>query len=489
MIAEPLARPLYGRDRPRIAPPVPARSGAKAFATFSASIGLELRPWQKTVARYLTAEGLLGRWLFREVAIIVARQNGKTAILVPLIVSRLLAGQRIMHTAQNRDLPREVFYLVADIMFAKYPELFPERNGRPTKPRYANGQEEIRLTNGGIYSIVAPTRGGARGPSRDLVIIDELREMEDHDFIAAAKPTLTASKKPQIVYLSNAGTETSVVLNALKKRGSEDPAIAYLEWSASPERSADDVEGWLESNPSAGHDPAVMQTLEDEYRSSRLAGTMSIYETEHLCRWVATIRERIVGEAAWLACDGATQDPPLTLEETPLRPVMGISLDPSGKRASAAIAWNRPDGTVGLRLLFNVPGNPIDTDRLGKDLRAKARSLGVVAVGFDPLTDAVLAKFFRKTEPVAGAKYANASARFVAAVEANTVRWNDCAPVGDDLTWTAKKPHDESGSFQAVRADDDRPITAALASIRAVWLASVPRREPTTRPSPSAVGF
>ena len=44
-----------------------------------------------------------------------------------------------------------------------------------------------------------------------------------------------------------------------------------------------------------------------------------------------------------------------------------------------------------------------------------------------------------------------------------------------DLLWTAKKEHDETGVFQAVRAKDDRPITASLAAIRAVGLAAGPR--------------
>ena len=169
MVAEVARRPTkasYGHERPRIAPPVPARSGAKDFGTFSADIGWNLRPWQDTAARYLTAEAPDGRWLYREVAIIVARQNGKTTILVPLIVHRLLTGQRIMHTAQNRELPREVFGMVADIMQDHFSSELRSR------PRFANGQEEIRLKGGGHYRIVAPTRGGARGPSNDLIFID-----------------------------------------------------------------------------------------------------------------------------------------------------------------------------------------------------------------------------------------------------------------------------------------------------------------------------
>ena len=176
-----------GRAKPRISPPTPAKSGLREYEACAAEIDIELMPWQRAAARYLTAQGADGRWLYREFAAIVARQNGKTKLLVPAVVDRLRSGRRIMHTAQNRELPREVFGIVADIMQGKY------KSELRSKPRFANGQEEIRTTNGGLYRIVAPTRGGARGPSNDDVIIDELREMDDYDFIAAAKPTLTAS--------------------------------------------------------------------------------------------------------------------------------------------------------------------------------------------------------------------------------------------------------------------------------------------------------
>lgn len=474
---------LRGRDKSRIAPPTPARSDLAGFRAAASSIGITLMPWQVTAARYLEALGRDGRHLYREVAIVVSRQNGKSELLVPLIKKRLLEGRRIMHTAQDRSLPRDIFYRVADIMWEQHIELFPLRNERQTKPRYANGQEEIRLSNGGVYSIVAPTRGGARGPTRDLVIIDELREMDTWDFIAAAKPTLSVSPDPQILYLSNAGEVDSLVLNAIRERRDEDPSLAYLEWSAAPHRPADDPRGWAEANPAMGREPEGMgklaETLEAAYRTARLEGTLAIFETEHLTRWVNAIRETLVDLADWGACQSPLPDPQ--------RPVMAVSMDPEGKRASAVIAWKQGD-KIAMRVLFDVPGKPIDTDRLGKDLRDKARELGVTRVGFDPLTDAQLARFFTRREPITGQQYANASARFVETVESGRLAWTDSAPIGEDLTWTARKPHDESGSFQAVRANDDRPITAALAGIRAVWMASVPRPV-TTKAAPGAVGF
>ena len=73
MVAEAVRRPkpLLGHAKPRIAPPVPARSGWRELRDFSASIGITLRPWQETAARFLTATGPDDNWLYREVAVVV----------------------------------------------------------------------------------------------------------------------------------------------------------------------------------------------------------------------------------------------------------------------------------------------------------------------------------------------------------------------------------------------------------------------------------
>jgi hypothetical protein len=454
----------FGSERPRLAPPLPARSSWQELHHQAAEIRIDLFPWQDRAGRYLYALGRGGSWLYPEVAVIVSRQNGKTEILVPHIVKRLRMGRRIMHTAQNRELPREVFGRVADV----FEEFYPGELAR--SPRFANGQEEIKLVNGGRYRIVAPTRGGARGPSNDDVIVDEVRELDSHDFIAAAKPTTNASSNPQILYLSNMGDDSSEVLNAILLRAGEDPALACLEWSAAPERDAGDVKGWLEANPSAGHLPQILGNLQREYRSHRLAGTLAIFETEHLCRAVATMRDKLVEVSSWASCEEPA------LEPTPRRASMGIAMDPHGRRASAAVAWPRADGTFGLRLMFDVTGSPIDTAHLGKDLRMAAQRAVISKVGFNPLTDALLAKYFSRTEPIAAQKHANASARFVELIEAGKIRWEDAYAVGADLDRTTKRDHDASGSFEAVRADD-QPITALLAALRALWLASAPRPE------------
>jgi len=472
---------LVGSALPRIAPPLPERHDLEGFRHEARGLGITLMPWQETAACYLEAQRRDGRHLFGEVAMIVARQNGKTTELIPLITKRLRAGRRVMHTAQNRELPREVFGQVADIL-GDSGEL-AMRRGRPIMPRFANGQEEIQLANGGKYRIVAPTRGGARGPANDDVIVDEARELESFEFIAAAKPTLTASKDPQFIYLSNMGDEESVVLTSLRDRAGADPRLAYIEWSAAPERDAGDRDGWLEANGAIGHTPGMLEYLADEYRANKLGGTMAIFETEHLCRSVATRRELLVNVGLWNSRGVEASD-----IGDPVRPFMAVSVDPAGRRASVAIAWRRPDEKVALRLLYDVPGSPIDTDALGRDLRRDVKARGIQLTGFDSLTDAQLARYFLRKEPIVGTKFANASARFVELIESDRLVWHDAAAVGSDLSWTARKPHAETGTFEAVRANDERPITAANAAIRAVWLASEPRRAAVSR-SPGAMGF
>ena len=179
---------LYGSPTPRIGPPRPLRSDIDGFRREAECLEIDLFPWQDLVGWFLNAVDADNRFLYPEVADVVSRQNGKTEILVPHICDRLLKGRRIMHTAQNRELPREVFGRVADHMYAKH------WSEMTRKPRFANGQEEIKLNNRGDYRIIAPTRSGPRGHPADDLIVDEVRELDTTDFHQAATPALSASK-------------------------------------------------------------------------------------------------------------------------------------------------------------------------------------------------------------------------------------------------------------------------------------------------------
>lgn len=419
--------------------------------------------------RYITASAG-EKWLYPEVAVVVARQNGKTTLLESLIVSRLVAGYNVMHTAQNRDLPRETHDRLAGLISEHYPKLVEPKRGIT----YASGNEAIRLTTPdgrrAQYRIVAPTRGGARGKPVDTLIIDEVREMEDTDFISAAKPTVIASRKPQIIYLSNAGHAQSVVLNALRSRAGADPSLAYLEWSASPDRTPDDVAGWREANPSIGHNPNLLENLEREYRANVLGGSMHVWEQEHLCRWTVAKTALLVAPEEWAA---QLFEP---VRPTPSRPAMGIKMDPSGTRLSAVIAWPGPDEKVYLDVVADVTGDPIDVEKLGPDLKALSATLRAATIAFDPATDAdVMRHITRPSTSITARDYASATERFVRLVAGRKLIVHDPGSIlANDLEATTRKVM-SAGTAIAVKADAERTNTAAEAAIRAVWAAAAAR--------------
>jgi hypothetical protein len=453
---------LEGFVAPRIAPPLPAKSMLDGYRSMAADIGITLMPWQELAGRYLTATGTDG-WMYREVAIVVARQNGKTKLLVPRIIMDLRAGKSIIHTAQNRILPRQVFFAVAQYL---------RRVGELTMYRQANGQERIEHKSGGTYVIVAPQRG-SRGLSADTLIFDELREFEDYEVIAAATPTLTASSDPQTIYLSNAGSDASVVLNDLKRRGEDggEGEYAYLEWSADPDKRIEDRSGWAQANPALGVFPRMESNLETAFASKPAPE----FETEHLCRWVASMQPKLVSETAWQLCQGDVS----TLDQ---RPSIAFNMDPNGTRASAAMAWPMADGRIALVELSEAVGDPIDVDLLGKDLKELALKHRARKIGFASWTDAALARHMPKAEAVDGKEFAAASGAFVQLVQAGRLVWDGCEHISADLGWVSRKPHEASGSFTAMPATPERSVTACLAGIRATWLASAPR------PSPPRIG-
>lgn len=454
-----------GAEHPRIAPPAPLKHDKQAMVALAERLGLTPYPWQGVCYVYLTAT-VGTRWLYPEFAGVVARQQGKTTLLDPLIVQRLMDGHNVMHTAQNRDLPRETHDRIAGLMSEHFPKLIQPRRGIT----YASGNEAIRLVNGAQYRIVAPTRGGARGKPVDTLIIDEVREMEDDEFIAAAKPTVIASRKPQIIYLSNAGHARSAVLNALRSRAGSDPSLAYLEWSAPPDLAPDDVAGWVAANPSIGHNPDLLENLEREYRANVLGGTMHVWEQEHLCRWVVSKVALLVSPEDWA---GLVMEP---IRQTPNRPAMGVKMDPGGGRVSAVVAWPAADEKVNVDVVADVTGDPIDLERLGPDLAALAKELRVSSIAFDPVTDADLMRHMtREPKPITGRDYASATERFVRLVASRKLVVHDPASIlAADLAYTTRRVM-AAGTAIAVRAGTEGTNTAAEACIRAVWAAGIAR--------------
>src|SRR5262249_17918646 len=177
-----------------------------------------------------------GRWAAFEVALIVARQNGKGAVLE----ARELAGlfldandgfgdeQLILHSAHEFKTASEAFRRVLALI----------QDSRLLSRHVQNvylqrGAEAIELKNGKRLRFVARSSGSGRGFSGDLIILDEAQQLGDQA-MAALLPTLSARPNPQVWYTATAGTEQSIQLGRVRDRGlaGGDGALAVFEGSA-----------------------------------------------------------------------------------------------------------------------------------------------------------------------------------------------------------------------------------------------------------------
>jgi hypothetical protein len=159
---------------------------------------------------------------------------------------------------------------------------------------------QMKMRNGARYKIAAANRRGGRSLSVDLGIADELREHTSWDAWGALSGTTTARPDPQIWALSNAGDDSSVVLNHQRQAalayidtGEGDDTLGLFEWSGEDGCDLDDRRAWAQANPALGY------TITEATLVSKLGSLPpAVFRTEHLCQRVATM-DSAVDMAAW----------------------------------------------------------------------------------------------------------------------------------------------------------------------------------------------
>jgi hypothetical protein len=294
-------------------PPVGKLSGAGEKAIeLAAGAGLVLDPWQQ----YVLDTGLRrrgdGRWAAFEVALIVARQNGKGAILEARELAGLFLGEQdgfaeerlILHSAHEFKTASEAFRRVLGLI----------QNTKWLSKHVAHvylqrGAESIELKNGKRLRFVARSSGSGRGFSGDLIILDEAQVLGD-EAMAALLPTLSARPNPQVWYAASAGRELSVQLGRVRSRGlaGGDGSLAFFEWSADEGDDPGDPVTWAKANPGLGYRISEdyvareMAALSPEaFAAERL--TIGRYPVDAGDAWA------VVPKPAWLSLLDARSEP------------------------------------------------------------------------------------------------------------------------------------------------------------------------------------
>ena len=466
---------IRGYQTPRIGTPraehLATRGGL--LGALDGPFGFELLEWQHRVADVAMEVTPEGRWAHSLISVVVARQNGKSVLLARRILAALVTdpGSVVLHTAQDRMVPRLVFGEVAAAL-----EDTPDLRRLIDRIRWANGSEEIRLTNGARYHILAPTQAAFRGFSGvGLLVFDEVREARDDAVWSSALYTTRAHRDPQVWTVSNAGDPDSVVLNALRDRGrrsvempGSDPTMAYFEWSAHPEMAPDDPEAWRQANPSLGYFLRPERLIEELRTDHPLR-----FRTEALCQWVDATTQSAVPWADWERC----ADRELPTLEPGLRAFMAIDIDPNRTAAAVMIG-----GWAGAELVVQLAGHwhaddTVSEAEIAEAVAELADRWLPQAIAYDPHTSmGVVDRLADRGYPferVTGADWVVACGQLLDAVATRALRHADQPELNRQVAAAGRRDIGD-GSWRMSRLDSSVPIPAAIALARLAHVAVRP---------------
>jgi len=264
-----------------------------------------LDPWQEWTVIHLGELLPDGRPRFRKYLILVARQNGKTELLVVLTLYWMYVDRVavVLGTSTKLDYAAESWRKACKLA-RRVPDLnaeIPKRGGI----RKANGEQvlwradpdEEALEEGSRYKIAASNEEGGRSLTINRLVLDELRQHHDYTAWDASEGATTAVPDAQIVMITNAGSDRSVVLNDTRDEalrfvntGEGDPRLGMAEYSAPEGASPVDVDALLQANPNAGRRILLEDLLNEGAAAMRKGGKkLAGFRTEKMCQRVAAL--------------------------------------------------------------------------------------------------------------------------------------------------------------------------------------------------------
>lgn len=343
---------LYTKPRRELTPETSLGFEATTFAERLG--GVQLLPWQRWLFEHALELDDTGGFRFRTVLVLVGRQAGKSTWAKFLALWRMYVddAKLVLGTAQNLDVSEALWRDAVEIA-----ENSPALAKQIAQVEMSSGRKCLTLTGGRRYKVQSANRRGGRGMSGDLVLLDELREHQTWDAWSAVSKTTIARPRAQIVCLSNAGDDNSVVLNDLRARALDmvdDPTstLGIFEWSAPEDCDITDPANWAQATPALGH------TIQPESIAAALqTDPPKVFRTEVLCQRVEHMNEAAL--PLW------PQRTDTTSRLSPGDPV-AFAVDVSWDRSTSWItaAGRRPDGLIHVEIVATGEGTDWVPDRL-----------------------------------------------------------------------------------------------------------------------------
>ena len=446
--------------------------------------GLDLDGWQQLLLDRALTERADGKWAAFEVAQVVPRQNGKGGVLEAreLAALYLFSWERlIIHSAHQFDTSIEHFRRLLTLI-----ESTPELDRRVRRVSRSHGEEGIELDNGKRIRFRTRTKGGGRGFTGDVVILDEAMILPEA-MVGALIPTMSARPNPQLWYAGSAVDQLhhdhGLVLSRVRERGirGDDQRLVYFEWSVgppegdtdpwTPDRVPDEVvfdrKAWAEANPALG-----IRISEEHVAAESQAMPRREFIVERLGvgDWPRTSgKTSIIDLAAWraLADQKSAMADPI---------VLAFDVSPSRSVGTIAAAGQRPGGGVHVEIVDQVAGPARLADRIAGLINRH----DVTAVWCDGRSPAAsLVDEMRQdgitVETTSTQDYVTACGLLVDAVAAGRVHHLGTREMEDAIAGAATRSVGDAWAW--ARRTSSVDITPLVAVTLAHWVAQAPAQE------------
>jgi phage terminase large subunit-like protein len=446
-------------------------SKGQEMIDFATELGINLMEWQKFVCINGHKVRPDGRWAHSELGLIMARQQGKSTLMMLRILTGMFVWGEGLQLASAHRLTTslETFRQIVALI-----ESHPKLEKEVQKIRWQHGAEEIELF-GNRRFVVKAANNAARGLSKpETIHLDELREYKDEDAWSSMRYSMMAAKNPQVWIYSSAGDQHSVILNKLRERAlasatTNDP-IGWFEWSAEPDAPILLPSGEMNWQAFAQANPSLGITIHPDNLKAVINDPPDIVRTEVLAQWVDTINSAIDAQK-WGLCQ---------IDPIPLDPDketwFGLDLSPDRKFGALVATQKLPGEKFNLVLLHTWSNDySINDLAVANDIAPYVRKYNVQTVAYSKRTaQAVASRLVPAGIPITdmdGAIYAESCDRWLGAINSHRLQHGGQDELTQQTLSAAKLPYGD-GSWIIGRRASRVAVCAAVASALATYFAT-----------------
>ena len=471
-MSDPAYSELGGVQTPRIHSKLTdLPSKGQDMIDLATELGINLMEWQRFVCIHGHKIRADGRWAHSELGLIMARQQGKSTLMMLRILTGMFVWGEGLQLASAHRLTTslETFRQIVGLI-----ETHPKLEKEVKKIRWQHGAEEIELF-GNRRFVVKAANNAARGLSKpETIHLDELREYKDEDAWSSMRYSMMAAKNPQVWVYSSAGDQHSVILNKLRERAlasatTNDP-IGWFEWSAEPDAPILLPSGEINWSAFAQANPSLGITIHPDNLKAVINDPPDIVRTEVLAQWVDTINSAIDAQK-WGLC----QSDPIPLD--PEAPTwLGLDLSPD-RKFGALVATQRLSGERFNLVLLHTWSNDYSINDLAvaNDIAPYVRKYNTQTVAYSKRTaQAVASRLVPAGIPITdmdGAIYAESCDRWLGAINSHRLQHGGQDELTQQTLSAAKLPYGD-GSWIIGRRASRVAVCAAVASALATYFAT-----------------